>query len=153
MGAERCLDPRDGSTDSELEALLQPDKPHGGADLVFELSGRPEALDAALSVTGFDGRVGVGSWYGTRAAPLRLGGVFHRRRIAMISSQVSTLAPALGGRWDKGRRMATALDLVGRLRPGRLISHRFDVQAAPEAYRLLQDDPGAALQVVLRYAA
>lgn len=40
------------------------------ADLAFELSGAPQALDQLIGLTGFDGRVIIGSWYGTKRADL-----------------------------------------------------------------------------------
>ena len=67
----------------------------GGADLTYELSGAPAALDQAIRITGFSGRVVIGSWYGTKRASLDLGGRFHRSRIRLISSQVSSLSPEL----------------------------------------------------------
>ena len=60
------------------------------ADLAFEVSGAPDALNQAISAVGFDGRVVIGSWYGTKPVEVDLGGRFHRDRIQIISSQVST---------------------------------------------------------------
>ena len=74
-------------------------------DLVFELSGSPSALNDAVAMTAFSGRVVIGSWYGEKKAPIELGGAFHRSRIKLISSQVSTVAPELSGRWDKARQV------------------------------------------------
>jgi len=37
-------------------------------DLTYELSGNPAALNQAIAVTGFDGRVVIGSWYGQKRA-------------------------------------------------------------------------------------
>jgi 2-desacetyl-2-hydroxyethyl bacteriochlorophyllide A dehydrogenase len=74
-----------------------------GADLTYEVSGVPDALDQAIRATRFNGRVVIGSWYGIRPVRLDLGGYFHRSRIRLISSQVSTLEPAFTGRWDRRR--------------------------------------------------
>ena len=63
------------------------------ADLVFELSGNPQTLDAAIATAGFAARIIIGSWYGTKPAAVNLGGRFHRSRIRMLSSQVSSPAP------------------------------------------------------------
>ncbi len=122
-----------------------------GADLVFELSGRPEALDTAITVTGYGGRIVIGSWYGTKRAPIDLGGSFHRSRIKLISSQVTTIAPELAGRWDKQRRFETAWRMVERLKPSQLVTHRFTVGDAADAYRLLDESSGDALQVLVTY--
>ena len=74
-----------------------------GTDLTLELSGSPEALGAAITLTRFSGRIVIGSWYGEKRAPIDLGGLFHRSRLKLISSQVSTIAPELSARWDKQR--------------------------------------------------
>ncbi|WP_435180139.1 zinc-dependent alcohol dehydrogenase [Halorussus sp. AFM4] len=123
----------------------------GGADLTYELSGDPEALDDAVAATGYDGRVLVGSWYGTKPAELELGGRFHRSRISVESSQVSTVDPALRGRWSKDRRLAVAWDRLRELGPERFVTHEFDVEDAGEAYALLDEHPGEALGVTFRY--
>lgn len=122
-----------------------------GADLTYELSGDPDALDAAIAATGYDGRVVVGSWYGTKLATLDLGGRFHRDRVSVDSSQVSTIDPELRGRWSKARRMDVAWNQLRSLEPERLVTHEFDVSEGPEAYRLLDERPAEALGVIFTY--
>jgi len=122
-----------------------------GADLAYELSGRPTTLDDAVEAVGYDGRIVVGSWYGRKRAETDLGGFFHRNRIDISSSQVSTLAPALRGRWTKARRLETAWERLRSVSTERLVTHRIDFEDAPEAYRLLDDGPENALQVLLTY--
>jgi 2-desacetyl-2-hydroxyethyl bacteriochlorophyllide A dehydrogenase len=121
------------------------------ADLIFELTGNPRALNGALSWSGFDTRIVIGSWYGARTAPIDLGGRFHRDRVRIAASQVSTLAPHLTGRWSKARRLGTAWQMVDAIRPSALITHRFDIREAQSAYDLLAADPQDALQAVLVY--
>jgi 2-desacetyl-2-hydroxyethyl bacteriochlorophyllide A dehydrogenase len=146
VGATACLDPGDPQTFNQLEGLLP-----GGADLAYELTGAPAALDLAIAATGFAGRVIIGSWYGQKQANLDLGGKFHRSRIRLISSQVSTIAPELTGRWDKQRRFEVAWEMLRRIKPSRFITHRFPIQQAARAYRLLDGEPDQAIQVVLEY--
>ncbi|MEJ5330295.1 MAG: zinc-binding alcohol dehydrogenase [Desulfobaccales bacterium] len=150
-GAHVSLDPAAPDFRECLEALLGQERPCPGADLAFEVSGRPEALDLALECLGFHGRVVIGSWYGEQVAPLHLGGEFHRRRQRLISSQVSTIAPELSGRWHKPRLLALAWRLLPELGVGRFITHRLPFSQAPEAYRLLDEHPEMALQVVFTY--
>ena len=50
-------------------------------DLTFELSGSPSALNDAIALTAFSGRIVIGSWYGQKRAEIDLGGAFHRSRI------------------------------------------------------------------------
>lgn len=122
-----------------------------GADLAIELSGDPAALDAALEATGYDGRVIIGSWYGKKRADLDLGGRFHRSRISMQSSQVSTIDPELRGRWDKDRRLEVAWDRLADLDADALLTHRVPVEECSEAYRLLAERPNEAIGAVLTY--
>jgi 2-desacetyl-2-hydroxyethyl bacteriochlorophyllide A dehydrogenase len=142
-GAQSCFNPLDDK--SQNERLLR------DFDLVYELSGNPAALDRAIAMTGYGGRVIIGSWYGTKRASLDLGGAFHRSRIRLISSQVSTIAAELRGRWSVGRRLAVAADLLSRIRPARFVTHRFPVEKAAEAFALLDRHPQDCLQVILRY--
>jgi 2-desacetyl-2-hydroxyethyl bacteriochlorophyllide A dehydrogenase len=121
------------------------------ADLTFELSGRPETLNEALALTGFSGRIVIGSWYGEKRAEIDLGGAFHRSRIKLISSQVSTLAPELSGRWDKVRRFNAAWKALERVKPEKWITHRFPIEDAKAAYQLLDENPQEAIQVVINY--
>lgn len=122
-----------------------------GADLVYEVSGHADALDQCLSVTGFDGRVIVGSWYGTNPASLDLGGRFHRSRMRISSSQVSTIAPRHRGRWTKDRRINHVVSLLPDLTPSRLITHTVPLQDAPSLYPRLDDGSEDILQPIFRY--
>jgi 2-desacetyl-2-hydroxyethyl bacteriochlorophyllide A dehydrogenase len=132
---------------------LRPHLEAEGADLVYELSGAPAALSQAIAAAGFGGRVVIGSWYGRKQVELDLGGAFHRRRIRLVGSQVSTLAPELRGRWDKARRLALAWQVLAELHPTRLISHRFPFAQADAAYALCDRQPESSLQIVLDWSA
>lgn len=120
------------------------------ADLVYELTGQPSVLNEAIQCTGFAGRIVVGSWYGTKTAPIDLGGHFHRSRMRVISSQVSTIDPSHRGRWTKDRRMSTVLNLLDEVNPRQFISDRFEIDEAPAAYEQLATDP-SMLQPVFEY--
>ena len=122
-----------------------------GADLIFELSGNPVALDQAISLAGFDSRIIVGSWYGTKPANLNLGSNFHRKRIRLTSSQVSTVAPTLQGRWTKSRRMQLAWQMLQQIDPAQFITHEFPINQADQAYQLLAESPDDTIQVILTY--
>jgi 2-desacetyl-2-hydroxyethyl bacteriochlorophyllide A dehydrogenase len=120
-------------------------------DLTFELSGSPSALNDAITLTAFSGRVVIGSWYGEKKTPIDLGGAFHRSRIQLVSSQVSTIAPALSGRWDKARRFGVAWEALRRIQPQKWITHRFPIEEAEKAYHLLDENPQETIQVVFEY--
>ena len=150
-GAHQALDPAHPDALARVSQLLEPEASGGSADLVYELSGNPEALNAAIAVTGFDGRIVIGSWYGNRQTALELGGRFHRQRIRLISSQVSTVTPALSARWSKQRRFALAWDMIRRIRPSRFITHQIPFRLAREAFELIDKNPAATIQVILEY--
>nr|WP_227377077.1 zinc-binding alcohol dehydrogenase [Haladaptatus halobius] len=150
LGADRCLDAT-GDALEEIDAVLSRPETPAGADLTYELSGNPDALDDAVAATGYDGRVLVGSWYGEKRADLNLGGAFHRSRIDIENTQVSTLDPELRGRWDAARRLDVAWRRLADIDTGRLVTHRVPVEDAPEAYRLLDERPDEAVTVLLTY--
>ena len=124
-----------------------------GADLTYELSGNPAALDLAIAATGFGGRVIIGLVVWPQA-----GGDRFRRTLSigvefrLISSQVSTIAPESTGRWTKARRLQLAWRMLEHnTRLSNLVTHRFPFAQAAEAYALLDQQPQAALQILLTY--
>jgi 2-desacetyl-2-hydroxyethyl bacteriochlorophyllide A dehydrogenase len=143
LGARASFDPQD----FELGKAQLP----AGADLAYELSGAPPALDQAIALTGFGGRVLIGSWYGRKKVNLDLGGGFHRSRIRLVSSQVSTLAPELSARWTKERRFDVAWEMIKAIHPSRLITHSMPIDQAEAAYAMLDKEPGQSIQVVFTY--
>ena len=151
VGTPQVLNPEAPEDLNEAIKNLKRHSGSQGADLIYELSGNPAALNQAIAVAGFDSRIVVGSWYGAKKTDLDLGTSFHRNRIRLISSQVSTLAPRFSSRWTKKRRIKVALEMLRELNPARFITHRFDVQQAKEAYHLLDQNPKEAIQVVLTY--
>ncbi|ELZ42994.1 alcohol dehydrogenase zinc-binding domain protein [Halorubrum californiense DSM 19288] len=151
FGADRTTTP--GTLDDAADAGVgSSDAALGDADLAVELSGQPSALDDAIGVVGYDARIVVGSWYGTKREPIGLGGRFHRDRIDIVSSQVSTISPELRGRWDRERRMDAALERLDRVPADELITHRIPFERAAEAYELLDSESEEAVQVILEYS-
>lgn len=133
---------------SRAQAALAPRR----ADLVYELSGNPEALNLAMELVGEQGRVVIGSWYGRRRAALNLGDHFHRGRVRIISSQVSQLEPALRGRWDRQRRFDQAWKLLGQLHPAKFFGAQvMPFEQAPDAYKKLDTEPEKQLAILLSY--
>jgi threonine dehydrogenase-like Zn-dependent dehydrogenase len=146
MGIAGSLDPNSPDFHKQAHGLLK-----NNADLAFELSGRPETLNDALELTIFSGRIVIGSWYGEKRAPIDLGGAFHRSRIRLISSQVSTIAPELSGRWDKSRRFDIAWKALERIKPQKWITQRFPIEEADRAYELLDKNPQETIQTLFTY--
>lgn len=151
LGAHMALDPGDPEALTRVQQLLAGEGTEAGADLTYEVSGNPAALDQALMVTGFAGRLVIGSWYGTKTVTLNLGGEFHRQRQVILSSQVSTIAPSLRGRWHKPRLLRTAWEMLKEVQPSRFITQRLPFTQAEAAYRLLDQKPEEAIQVVFTY--
>jgi len=139
LGADRAVPP------GGLADLADP------VDIAFELSGNPAALDDAIDVTGYAGQVIVGSWYGTKDVSLDLGEAYHRSHIRVRSSQVSRIDPDHADRWDKDRRLDEVCAWLAETDLSALHTHAFDIERAPEAYRLLDDRPDDAVQVTLTY--
>jgi 2-desacetyl-2-hydroxyethyl bacteriochlorophyllide A dehydrogenase len=122
-----------------------------GANLCFEVSGEPDALNAAIQTTGFGGRIIIGSWYGTKKTRLDLGDHFHRNRIHLQSSQVSTIDPRFSSQWTKKRRINVASQMIQKIKPSRLITQIYSFRRAVEAYELLDSHPEKAIQVIFQY--
>ncbi|MFB6304145.1 MAG: zinc-binding alcohol dehydrogenase [Haloferacaceae archaeon] len=151
FGADVAAPPADLDDVLARHADADPD----GMDAAVELSGDPTALDDAVDAVGYDGRVVVGSWYGDAGARLSFDGHFHRDRIEVRSSQVSTLDPELRGRWTRDRRLSTAMDRLDALPLDGLVTHRVPFDEAPSAYRALDgesdDEEDSPVQVLLTY--
>ncbi len=145
-GAHEAFEP-----DGDLIERVREATAGRGADVAVEASGSGAALQMAIDSAADEGTVVVASWYGTKPVSLALGGRFHRGRVRLRSSQVGRLNPELSARWDRARRMETVVGLLARLRLEELVSHRLQFGRAPEAYRLLDERPEEAVQVVLDY--
>lgn len=156
LGVNQAYDPASEMQITDLKQALQLPvqllaTPGAGADLIYEVSGIPAALNLAIDLCSFSGRIVIGSWYGSKSADIQLGGAAHRNRIKFISSQVSTIAPELTGRWDKQRRFQTAWEMIRRLRPQELISHCVPLEQAGSIYGLLDQAPEKVLQAIFIY--
>jgi 2-desacetyl-2-hydroxyethyl bacteriochlorophyllide A dehydrogenase len=144
VGADHALGVDVGLVDQVMELTAG-----RGVDVAIEATGNPAALQACIDATTFAGTVVVVSWYGDRMVGLSLGDRFHRGRLRLVSSQVSTLDPALAPRWDRARRTAFVSSLLQELPLAGLITHRFPMARAAEAYELLDRRPEETVQVVL----
>jgi 2-desacetyl-2-hydroxyethyl bacteriochlorophyllide A dehydrogenase len=122
-----------------------------GADVAFEVSGTVTGLHQAIRSVAYAARVIAMGFYQGGAAALSLGEEFHHNRVTVVSSQISGVAPERSYRWSRLRlaQTVTRLQADGTLRLTPLVTHRFPLAAAPEAFALLDHDPAAALQVVL----
>jgi 2-desacetyl-2-hydroxyethyl bacteriochlorophyllide A dehydrogenase len=122
-----------------------------GADLVVEASGNPQALAGSLGLLAHEGTAVICSWYGTKPVSLPLGAAFHRRRLALRSTQVSTLPAALTARWDRRRRAELAWRLARELPLAVLATHAFAFEQAAEAYACADRKEDGLIHAALRY--
>jgi NADPH:quinone reductase-like Zn-dependent oxidoreductase len=80
---------------TEIDAAVEQLTSGAGVPLVVDATGRPSALAHALELLRHEGEVLVCSWYGTKDVSLPLGREFHRRRLQIRSTQVSTIPARL----------------------------------------------------------
>lgn len=111
------------------------------ADVVIEASGNPAVLDDAIAWAAPSARIVVASFYGRRRAPIDLGDAFHRRRLSLVSSQVSTIPPRLAPRWSYDRRFDLVQDLLGEPNLDALLAPSVAFDDAPALYAQLDQDP------------
>ena len=93
-------------------AFATPEKAPENCDLVVHTSASGAGLATALRLAGDEATVLELSWYGNDAVNVPLGGVFHSRRLKLISSQVGKVSPSRRARWDYRRRLTAALNLL-----------------------------------------
>lgn len=155
LGAKFVFNPLHKTFPEIVQPQLSADpaerNPESGADLIFELSGKPNALQQAIDLASYGGRIVVGSWYGNQDVSLQLGDRFHRRHLQLISSQVSTIHPRFSGQWNKQRRYEVAWEMITALQPSKLITHEIPFPEASRAYQLLADENDQVVQIILTY--
>jgi 2-desacetyl-2-hydroxyethyl bacteriochlorophyllide A dehydrogenase len=122
-----------------------------GVPLVVEASGNPSALTSALPLLAHEGTALVASWYGTKPVALPLGAEFHRRRLTVRSTQVSTIPARLGARWTVARRRARAVALLGELELDAVATHVYPFAAAAEAFAALDRGEQGLVHAALTY--
>ena len=136
---------------SEIGAVVERLTSGAGVPLVVDASGHPPALARALELLRHEGEVLVCSWYGTKDVSLPLGREFHRRRLQIRSTQVSTIPTHLAGKWDVQRRRRVATRLLNELPLKLLTTHDVAFDRAAEAYAALDRGDAGLMHVALRY--
>jgi 2-desacetyl-2-hydroxyethyl bacteriochlorophyllide A dehydrogenase len=149
FGASRVLDVSQGSVAERIRQGT-----HGqGADVAIELSGSYAGLHEAVRATAVGGRVVAAGFYQGSASGLDLGEEFHHNRISIVASQIGGVPGGLAGRWTSERLHAVVMQLIGdgRVDVASLVSSVVPVAEAASAYRMLDEGPAKALQVVLDF--
>ncbi|NAZ85970.1 zinc-dependent alcohol dehydrogenase [Kineococcus indalonis] len=150
LGAAVALEPGPGTAAAVRELTGG-----RGADAAVDLSGSYRALHEATRLVGADGRVVAAGFYQGEGAGLRLGEEFHHNRVEVLASQIGAVPARKRARWDVARLQETVVGLLAERRPDvtALVSHRFAVDDAAQAYRLLDAGAAQVLQVVLDFPA
>lgn len=121
------------------------------ADVVFHTSATAAGLEAAIACCGREARLVEMSWYGDRKVGVGLGGAFHSRRIALVSSQVGALPAARLPRWDFARRRAMALALLADERLDALITDEVAFDDLPARLGRILGEGAPGIATVIRY--
>ena len=119
--------------------------------LVVDASGNPDAPAMALNMLAHEGTLLVASWFGTKPVVLPLGGAFHRRRLIIRSTQVSTVPARLSATWTPSRRRVEAAALLTELPLAELCTHVFAFGDAAEAFRAVDEGVPGLMHAVLDY--
>ena len=119
--------------------------------LVIDASGNPDAPAMALNMLAHEGTLLIASWFGTKPVVLPLGGAFHRRRLIIRSTQVSTVPARLSGTWSRSRRRQETVELLSELPLAQLCTHVFAFGDAAEAFRAVDQGKPGLMHAVLDY--
>jgi 2-desacetyl-2-hydroxyethyl bacteriochlorophyllide A dehydrogenase len=131
------------TTPEEAPALIAELSEGRLADISIEASGTQAGLQAAILGTGMEGTIGVVAFYGQKHLDLVLSDAFHFRRQKLVSSNVVNVSGSLSHRWNRDRRFTVALGMTTQMDIPSLITHRFSLEKAADAYALVDaGDPG-----------
>jgi len=132
-------------------AFATPEQAAEHADVVIHASGSPSGLDLALRLAAFETRIIEMSWYGSETVRLALGGAFHAKRLALISSQVGSVAASQRARWDHRRRMELAISMLHDPVLDSLITGESEFEHLPDVMARLANGAGDTLCHRVRY--
>ena len=135
----------------DVEAAIRVETDGSGARVVVEASGNPAALGSSLRLLAHEGTALVASWYGTKPVPLPLGADFHRRRLTIRSSQVSTIPADQQPDWTVSKRRQAARALLDELPLAALATHTFAFDDAAEAFAAVDQGADGLIHAALCY--
>lgn len=119
--------------------------------LIIDASGNPAAPASALDMLAHEGTLLIASWFGGQPVQLPLGGAFHRRRLTIRSTQVSTIPARLSATWTVARRRAEAAALLPELPLAGLCTHVYPFAQAADAFRAVDENTSGLMHAVLDY--
>ena len=145
--ADIVLNASEGEVAEQIRFLTE----NRGADVAIEVTGSTVALNEAVRSVAYSAKVIALGFFQGEAAGLFLGEEFHHNRVNIVGSQIFGTDPELTYRWNRLRLVQTFMRLqaerVVDLKP--IISHVIPFEQAGEAFRILDQEPENALQVVL----
>ena len=149
VGARHTVNSRETPAAERIKELTD----GRGADVSIEISGFASALNEAVRSTAYNSRVVAAGFFQGGAAELFLGEEFHHNRIEITCSQISGVSRRLDHRWNELRLAQTFIRLCAeeRVDSRALISHVLPAEEAGEGFRLLHEQPGDCVQVVLDF--
>lgn len=148
FGADLVIDPGDGDPGLEVKRRV------GGVDCAIEASGLSQAVHQAIRSVAKCGRVVTLGYYQGEAHGLYLGEEWHHNRPTMISSMGVWDCPhRRAPLWDRPRVLAHLLRLMERseIVPSKLLTHRFPLDRAGDAYSLADSSPDLCIKVAIEY--
>jgi 2-desacetyl-2-hydroxyethyl bacteriochlorophyllide A dehydrogenase len=141
------LNADDGEVAEHIRALTN----SRGADIAIEVTGSTIALNQAVRSVAYSAKVIALGFFQGEAGGLFLGEEFHHNRVNIVGSQIFGTDPELTYRWNRLRLIQTFMRLqadgVIDLKP--IITHVIPFDGAGEGFRILDQEPENALQVVL----
>lgn len=145
--ADVVLNANDGEVAERIRSITE----NRGADVAIEVTGSTAALNETVRSVAYSAKVIALGFFQGEAAGLFLGEEFHHNRVNIVGSQIFGTDPELTYRWNRLRLVQTFMRLqvegVVSLKP--MISHVIPFEEAGEAFRLLDQEPENALQIVL----
>ncbi|MBW3595323.1 MAG: zinc-binding alcohol dehydrogenase [Actinobacteria bacterium] len=151
VGAEPLRSRRRVAQDFGIEAVAPEDAP-SDVPLIIECTGNPRVLARALDLLEHEGTALVASWYGEKEVALPLGRAFHRRRLTITSTQVSSIPQALQDKWTFEKRTARAVELMTQLPLHLLATHTFPLEEAQRAFEAADSAADGLIHAALSYA-
>ena len=145
--ADLVLNADEGEAAERIRSLTD----NRGADVAIEVTGSPLALNQAIRSVAYSAKVIALGFFQGEATGLFLGEEFHHNRVNVVGSQIFGTDPELMYRWNRLRLVQTFMRLqadgVIDLKP--IISHVIPFDEAGEAFRIADQEPENALQIVL----
>lgn len=125
-----------------------------GVDSVIETSGDYDGLKLALKLPAMTGRVVTVSSYTSKKIIPTFDEEWHKNKLTLISSMTINECPHPNyPLWDLPRLNQTSLEILVNNQDffSKLISHKFPIHKATEAYKLLLEKQSSSIKILFTY--